>query len=229
VAIVGPSGGGKTTLLKLILGYYPLPDERLRLFGADLNAWQLSAARQQMAFVAQDTYLFPVSLGENIGCGRPGASQAEIERAARLANIHDFITGLPEGYATNAGEWGGPLSGGQKQRISLARAILKDAPILLLDEPTSALDAESEALIQEALDRFAHQRTTVVVAHRLSTIKNANRVLVLQEGEIIEEGTHAELIARGGLYLELYQRQFALDQPAAAATLAPLAAGGQND
>lgn len=236
VAIVGPSGGGKTTLLKLILGYYPLPDERLSLFGADLNAWQLSAARQQMAFVAQDTYLFPVSLGENIGCGKPGASQAEIERAARLANIHDFIAGLPEGYATNAGEWGGRLSGGQKQRISLARAILKDAPILLLDEPTSALDAESEALIQEALDRFAHQRTTVVVAHRLSTIKNANRVLVLQEGEIIEEGTHAELIARGGLYLDLYQRQYALevrggsaDQPAVAATLAPLAAGGQND
>jgi ABC-type multidrug transport system fused ATPase/permease subunit len=222
VAIVGPSGGGKTTLLKLILGYYPLPDECVRLFGADLNAWQLSAARQQMAFVAQDTYLFPVSLGENIGCGRPGASQAEIEGAARQANIHEFIAGLPEGYATNAGEWGARLSGGQKQRISLARAILKDAPILLLDEPTSALDAESEALIQEALDRFARQRTTVVVAHRLSTIKNANRVVVLQEGEIIEEGTHAELIAKGGLYLELYQGQYApasqgvaLDQPAA--------------
>jgi ABC-type multidrug transport system fused ATPase/permease subunit len=222
VAIVGPSGGGKTTLLKLILGYYPLPDESVRLFGADLNAWQLTAARQQMAFVAQDTYLFPVSLGENIGCGRPGAGQAEIENAARLANIHDFIAGLPEGYATNAGEWGGRLSGGQKQRISLARAILKDAPILLLDEPTSALDAESEALIQEALDRFARQRTTVVVAHRLSTIKNADRVLVLQEGEIVEEGTHAELIARGGLYLELYQGQFALYQPAAGT------AGGQN-
>jgi ABC-type multidrug transport system fused ATPase/permease subunit len=217
VAIVGPSGGGKTTLLKLILGYYPLPDETVHLFGADLNAWQLDAARRQMAFVAQDTYLFPVSLGENIGCGKPGASQAEIEQAAQLANIHEFITGLPEGYATNAGEWGARLSGGQRQRISLARAILKDAPILLLDEPTSALDAESEALIQEALDRFARQRTTVVVAHRLSTIKNADRVLVLQEGEIVEEGTHAELIAKGGLYLELYQGQFALDQPAGGA------------
>jgi ABC-type multidrug transport system fused ATPase/permease subunit len=224
VAIVGPSGGGKTTLLKLILGYYPLPDNGVSLFGDDLNAWQLCAARQQMAFVAQDTYLFPVSLGENIACGRLGASQAEIERAARLANIHDFIASLPEGYATNAGEWGSRLSGGQKQRISLARAILKDAPILLLDEPTSALDAESEALIQEALDRFARQRTTMVVAHRLSTIKNADRVLVLQEGEIIEAGTHAELIAKGGLYLELYQGQYApdalgvaLDQPAAGA------------
>ena len=229
VAIVGPSGGGKTTLLKLILGYYSLPDECVRLFGADLNAWQLNAARQQMAFVAQDTYLFPVSLGENIACGKPGASQAEIEQAARLANIHNFIAGLPEGYATGAGEWGARLSGGQKQRISLARAILKDAPILLLDEPTSALDAESEALIQEALDRFARQRTTVVVAHRLSTIKNADRVLVLQEGEIIEEGTHAELIARGGLYLELYQGQFALDQSVAPAAPANPAAGGQND
>ena len=223
VAVVGPSGGGKSTLLKLILGYYPLPDESVRLFGEDLNAWQLCAARQQMAFVAQDTYLFPVSLGENIACGKPGASQAEIERAARLANIHDFIAGLPEGYATNAGEWGSRLSGGQKQRISLARAILKDAPILLLDEPTSALDAESEALIQEALDRFARQRTTVVVAHRLSTIKNANRVLVLQEGEIVEEGTHAELIAKGGLYLDLYQGQFALDKPVTGAE------GGRND
>ena len=223
VAVVGPSGGGKSTLLKLILGYYPLPDESVRLFGEDLNAWQLCAARQQMAFVAQDTYLFPVSLGENIACGKPGASQTEIERAARLANIHDFIAGLPEGYATNAGEWGSRLSGGQKQRISLARAILKDAPILLLDEPTSALDAESEALIQEALDRFARQRTTVVVAHRLSTIKNANRVLVLQEGEIVEEGTHTELIAKGGLYLDLYQGQFALDKPVTGAE------GGRND
>ena len=222
VAIVGPSGGGKTTLLKLILGYYSLPEDTLRLFGADLNTWQLNAARRQMAFVSQETYLFPVSLGENIGCGKPGASQAEIEQAAQLANIHEFIAGLPDGYATNAGEWGGRLSGGQKQRIALARAILKDAPILLLDEPTSALDAESETLIQEALDRFARQRTTVVVAHRMSTIKNAGRVLVLQEGEIVEEGTHSELIARGGLYLDLYQRQFALDQPAASVT------GGQN-
>jgi subfamily B ATP-binding cassette protein MsbA/ATP-binding cassette subfamily B protein AbcA/BmrA len=214
VAIVGPSGGGKSTVLKLILGYYPLPDGRVRLFGDSLNDWQLAEARQQMAFVAQDTYLFPVSIAENIRCGKPDATQEEIERAARLANIHDFIASLPDGYQTSAGEWGARLSGGQKQRISLARAILKDAPILLLDEPTSALDAESESLIQEALNRFTRDRTTVVVAHRLSTIKNADRVLVLNDGQIVEDGTHEELIARGGMYLDLYQRQFALDQPA---------------
>lgn len=212
VALVGPSGGGKSTVLKLILGYYPQPDGRLQLFGQDMNTWQLADARQQMAFVAQDTYLFPVSIGENIRCGRPTASQAEIEQAARQANIHDFILSLPDGYNTGAGEWGSRLSGGQKQRIALARAILKDAPILLLDEPTSALDAESEASIQEALDRFTQDRTTVVVAHRLSTIKNADRVLVLADGKIVEDGTHEELIARGGIYLDLYQRQFALDQ-----------------
>jgi ABC-type multidrug transport system fused ATPase/permease subunit len=213
VALVGPSGGGKSTVLKLILGYYPLPDGRLKLFGSDMNTWQLAAARQQMAFVSQETYLFPVSIGENIRCGRPDATQAEIEQAARQANIHDFIASLPDGYNTGAGEWGARLSGGQKQRIALARAIIKDAPILLLDEPTSALDAESEAAIQEALDRFTRNRTTVVVAHRLSTIKNADRVLVLADGKIVEDGTHEELIARGGMYLDLYQRQFALDRP----------------
>jgi subfamily B ATP-binding cassette protein MsbA/ATP-binding cassette subfamily B protein AbcA/BmrA len=214
VALVGPSGGGKSTVLKLILGFYPLPDGRLKLFGSDMNAWQLAAARQQMAFVSQETYLFPVSLAENIRCGRPEATQAEIEAAARQANIHDFIASLPDGYNTPAGEWGARLSGGQKQRIALARAILKDAPILLLDEPTSALDTESEAAIQDALERFTRHRTTVVVAHRLSTIKNADRVLVLADGKIIEDGSHDELIARGGVYLDLYQRQFALDQPA---------------
>jgi ABC-type multidrug transport system fused ATPase/permease subunit len=216
VAIVGHSGGGKSTLLKIILGYYSLPEGRVSLFEHDLQEWQLPAARSQMAFVAQDTYLFPVSISENIRCGKPGASQAEIEQAARLANIHDFIASLPEGYNTLVGERGARLSGGQRQRVSLARAILKDAPILLLDEPTSALDTESEALVQEALDRFAANRTTLVIAHRLSTIKDADRVLVLDEGKIAEEGTHDELIARGGLYLDLYQKQFANNQPAPA-------------
>ena len=218
VAIVGPSGGGKSTVLKLILGFYPQPDDRILLYGDRLKDWRLADARKQMAFMAQDTYLFPVSIGENIRCGKPGASQVEVESAARSAHIHDFIVSLPDGYDTQAGEWGSRLSGGQRQRISLARAILKDAPILLLDEPTSALDAESEALIQEALERFkkagtAEARTMVVVAHRLSTIKNANRVVVLDNGEIVDEGTHDELIARGGLYLDLYQRQFELDKP----------------
>ena len=213
VAIVGPSGGGKSTLIKLILGYYPLSAGNMKLFGHNLNDWKLSAAREQMAFVAQDTYLFPVSIGENIRLGKPGASQSEVESAARMANIHDFITSLPQGYDTPAGEWGSRLSGGQKQRISLARAILKDAPILLLDEPTSALDTESERLVQQALDSFTRAgqpdaRTTVVIAHRLSTIQNADRVLVLSSGEIVEQGTHDELLAKGGLYLDLYRRQF---------------------
>jgi ABC-type multidrug transport system fused ATPase/permease subunit len=210
VAVVGPSGSGKSTLVKLILGYYSMPDNAVEVLGHDENQWKLPAARDQMAFVAQDTYLFPISIGENIGLGKPGSTQEEIEGAARAANIHDFIASLPQGYKTPAGEWGSRLSGGQKQRISLARAILKDAPILLLDEPTSALDTESEALVQQALDAFTAEknRTTVVIAHRLSTIKNANRVVVIDGGQVVEQGTHDELLAKGGAYTELYQSQF---------------------
>jgi ABC-type multidrug transport system fused ATPase/permease subunit len=207
VAIVGPSGGGKSTLLKLILGYYPLADGQLSLLGSDLTAWRLPSARAQMSLVSQDTYLFPVSIAENIRLGRPDATQKEVEHAAEQANIHAFISSLPDGYDTNAGEWGSRLSGGQRQRISLARAILKDSPILLLDEPTSALDSESEALVQEALERFTQGRTTVVIAHRLSTIQNADRVVVMDDGQVIEEGSHTELLAKGGLYTDLYQRQ----------------------
>jgi ABC-type multidrug transport system fused ATPase/permease subunit len=217
IAIVGPSGSGKSTLLKLLLGFYPVENGRLSLFGADINEWQLAAVRQQMAFVAQDTYLFPVSIEENIACGKLGAGRDEIERAAQAANIHNFIMTLPDAYATPVGERGARLSGGQKQRLALARAILKDAPLLLLDEPTSALDSESEALVQEALDRFMARQTSIIIAHRLSTIKNADRVLVMEAGKIVEQGTHEDLLARGGLYQDLYQRQFGLAQPTAGA------------
>jgi ABC-type multidrug transport system fused ATPase/permease subunit len=215
VAIVGPSGGGKSTMLKLLLGFYPVEEGRLYLFEQDLNRWSLPSAREKMAFVAQDTYLFPVSIAENIACGRPGATQEEIERAARMANIHEYIVSLPEGYSTLVGERGVRLSGGQRQRLSLARAILKDAPILLLDEPTSALDTESEALVQEALERFMAGRTTIVIAHRLSTIRNADWVLVLEGGRIVEQGTHDELMSRRGRYQELYLRQFDETVPSA--------------
>jgi ABC-type multidrug transport system fused ATPase/permease subunit len=215
VAVVGPSGGGKSTLLKLLLGFYPVEENRLFLFERDLNHWSLPAAREQMAFVAQDTYLFPVSIAENIACGRPGAAQEEVEEAARLANIHEYIASLPEGYHTLVGERGVRLSGGQRQRLALARAILKDAPILLLDEPTSALDTESEALVQEALERFMSGRTTIVIAHRLSTIRGADWVLVLEEGRIVEQGTHDDLMSRQGRYKELYLRQFSDPGPAA--------------
>ncbi len=208
VAIVGPSGSGKTTILKLLMGFYPIDDGKITIFGAGINDWQLATLRQQMAFVAQDTYLFPVSIGENIRCGKGDASGLDIEVAAKAANIHDFVLSLPETYETLVGERGARLSGGERQRIALARAILKDAPLLLLDEATSALDSESEALVQEALERFMVNRTTLVIAHRLSTIKNADRVLVLDAGRIVESGTHAELFAKGGLYRNLYMTQF---------------------
>ncbi|MGE5559429.1 MAG: ABC transporter ATP-binding protein [Chloroflexota bacterium] len=220
VAVVGPSGGGKSTLLRLLLGFYEPDAGSVQLYGRDLREWRLSAARDQMSLVAQDTYLFPVSIADNIAYGRPGASHDEIERAARLANIHDFIAGLPDGYRTIVGERGARLSGGQRQRIAIARAILKDAPLLLLDEATSALDTESEALVQEALERFMVGRTTIVIAHRLSTIKNADRVVVLDQGRIVETGTHEQLLAAGGLYQRLYLKQFAGQNGDAAVSVA---------
>ena len=196
MAVVGSSGGGKSTLIKLLLGFYPVPDGTIYLYGADLNTWQLAAARRQLAFVAQDTYLFPISVEENIACGNPQAmagdasGRAEIEGAdACRQRPRLYPQARPEGYATPAGERGARLSGGQRQRIALAGAVVKAAPILLMDEPTSALDTESEALVQEALDRITLGHTSIVIAHRLSTIQNADRVLVLDDGRIVEEGT----------------------------------------
>jgi len=209
VAIVGPSGSGKTTLFRILLGLYDEYQGDIEIFGRGLQDWNLEALRQSIAFVTQDTYLFPGTIAENIAYGRQGATPTEIAAAARAANASEFIAGLPQGLDTSVGELGGKLSGGQRQRIAIARAILKDAPILLLDEATSALDTRSEALVQEALDEFMADRTTLVIAHRLSTIKNADWVLVLDDGRIAEEGTHDDLLAREGLYHHLYTRQFA--------------------
>jgi ABC-type multidrug transport system fused ATPase/permease subunit len=208
VALVGPSGTGKSTIFKLLCGYYHCEGGTIRLFGKDFNEWSLWAVRSQLSLVSQDTYLYPTTVKENIAYGRQDASFEEIVEAAKAANAHHFIQELPQGYDTLVGERGVRLSGGQKQRISIARAILKDAPVLLLDEPTSALDTQSEALVQQALDQFMKGRTVLVIAHRLSTIKNVDEVLVMDQGRIVERGTHDQLMQKGGLYQNLYLKQF---------------------
>lgn len=207
LALVGSSGSGKSTLLKLICGFYSLTDGHLKLFGHELDEWDLRSARNKISVVTQDTFLFPTTIAENIAYGRPGAPVEEVIRAAKAANAHDFIMQLPKGYNTLAGERGARLSGGQKQRIAIARAILKDAPVLLLDEATSALDTHSEALVREALERFMEGRTVLIVAHRLSTIRNADEILVLDQGRIAERGTHEQLMEKSGLYKQLYLKQ----------------------
>ncbi len=207
-ALVGPSGGGKTTICHLIPHFYELSDGRILIDGRDITTLTLKSLRQNIGIVQQDIYLFNASLRENILYGRPGASDADVIEAARRANIHDFIMSLPEGYDTVIGERGVRLSGGQKQRLCIARVFLKNPPILILDEATSALDNTTEILIQQALDELCIGRTTLVVAHRLSTVKNADRIAVIDDGRILEEGTHDELIASGGLYATLYQQQF---------------------
>lgn len=207
VALVGSSGCGKSTVLKLLCGFYRPQRGEIRIAGNDIFKSSIREARRLVALVSQETYLFPTTIAENIAYGRIGASQDEIEEAARAANAHDFISSLPEGYQTQVGEWGSKLSGGEKQRISLARAILKDAPILLLDEPTSALDAQSEAVLQEVLERFMEGRTVLVVAHRLATIKNVDEIVVLDQGHLVERGTHRELMGSETLYKRLYLKQ----------------------
>jgi ABC-type multidrug transport system fused ATPase/permease subunit len=208
VALVGPSGAGKSTVFKLLTGFYPPSQGSISLYNRPLEEWNLSALRRQMAVVSQDTFLFPGTVAENIALGKPGASREEIIAAARRANAHQFIQELPQGYDHILAERGANLSGGQRQRLAIARAILLDAPILLLDEATSALDTESERLVQDALDNMAQERTTLVIAHRLSTIRNAQRILVLDQGRIVESGRHQDLLEQGGLYRQLYLRQF---------------------
>lgn len=203
VAVVGESGGGKSTLLRLLCGFYRPQSGNILIEGVAIDDWDLEAMRTRFSYVSQHSYLFPVSVGENIAMGKEGASREEIRRAAEAANASCFIEGFPEKYDTLAGERGTRLSGGQIQRIAIARAILKDAPILLLDEATSALDVQAESDVQKALDELAAGRTTLVVAHRLSTIKTADYIVVVEHGKVVECGTHEELMAHGKVYPKL--------------------------
>jgi len=207
VALVGPTGVGKTTLVSLIPRFYDVTSGVITLDGRDLRDYTLDSLRQQISIVLQDVFLFYGTVRENLLFGRPNADEVEMIAAAKAANAHDFIADLPEGYDTLIGERGVKLSGGQKQRLSIARAILKDAPILILDEATSSVDTETEQLIQQALDRLMQGRTTIIIAHRLSTIRNADKIVVLEDKSIREMGTHEELIKLGGLYKRLYTVQ----------------------
>ncbi len=211
IALVGPSGAGKTTIVSLLLRFYDPDSGRLLIDGRDARDYPLRRLRDQMAIVPQDVLLFGGTVAENIAYGRPGATQAEIEEAARQANAHDFIAAFPEGYQTVVGERGVKLSGGQRQRVAIARAILRNPAILILDEATSSLDSESESLVQQALDALMQGRTSVIIAHRLSTVRRADCIYVIKEGEVVESGTHDELVARpGGVYRTLSELQFDL-------------------
>ena len=224
VALVGPSGAGKTTLVNLLPRFYDVADEKITIDGYDIREVDLRSLREQIGIVPQETALFNGSIRDNILYGsrdeRDGqllASEEELEAAAKAANAHGFIEALPDGYNTLVGDRGVKLSGGQRQRVAIARALLKNPRILILDEATSALDSESEGLVQEALERLMEGRTTFVIAHRLSTVRNAQRIAVISGGRLADSGTHGELLARGGLYARLYQMQFR-DQPSAQLT-----------
>jgi ABC-type multidrug transport system fused ATPase/permease subunit len=208
VAIVGPTGAGKTTLVNLLLRFFDPQEGRVLLDGHDLRKLKVRSLRQQVAMVLQEPFIFPLTVAENLAYGKPDAARTEIVAAAQAANADEFICRLPQGYDTIIGERGATLSGGEKQRLSIARAFLKDAPVLILDEPTSALDAHTEGLVLEAVERLMAGRTTVIIAHRLSTVQRADRIVVLDEGRCVEAGTPDELLQQGGLYARLHRIQF---------------------
>ncbi|HIT41491.1 MAG TPA: ABC transporter ATP-binding protein [Candidatus Caccovicinus merdipullorum] len=206
-AFVGGSGEGKSTIFKILCGLYTKEEGEYLLYGRRIEDWDIQAARDCFSIVSQNVFLFPESIFWNVACGKPGVSRKEAEEACRAARIHDFIAGLPEGYDTLVGERGVKISGGERQRISIARAFLKNAPIILLDEPTSAVDTGTEQEIQEAVSRIAAGKTVIVIAHRLSTVKSADRIYVLQDGHAAESGTHKELLRKKGIYANLYGKE----------------------
>ena len=219
VGVVGTTGGGKSTVVSLIPRFYDADKGRVLIDGSDVKDVTKASLRNQIGFVLQDTVLFRGTIRDNIAYGRPGATEAEIINAAKLANAHDFIAAMPKGYDTLVGERGLTLSGGQRQRIGIARAIIRNTPILILDEPTAALDTESERLVIQGLEQLMKGRTVITIAHRLSTIRDANKIIVLKDGIVAEQGTHDELLALAGVYAELHRIQY--EQPPAAATPAP--------
>jgi len=214
-AFVGPSGAGKSTIVSLIPRFYDPTAGQVKIDGAEIRGYTLHSLREQMSFVLQDTVLFRAPIWQNIAYGKPEAQRSEIIKAAEMANAHEFIEKMPEGYDTMVGERGVSLSGGQRQRVAIARAIIRNTPILLLDEPTSGLDAASELAVFEALGRLMEGKTCVVIAHHLATVQRANIIFVVQDSHIAERGTHAELLAAGGLYAELHGLQLGnMEEPA---------------
>jgi subfamily B ATP-binding cassette protein MsbA len=212
-AFVGPTGGGKTTIISLVARFYDPVSGEVKIDGTNIRNYTMKSLRQQISFVLQETLLFHAPVWQNIAYGRPEANREEIIRAAKLANAHEFIDEMPEGYDTMVGERGVTLSGGQRQRIAIARAVIRNTPILILDEPTSGLDAASEQAVFEALDRLMKDKTSIVIAHHLATIRRADIIFVVKDNTLVERGTHAELLAAGGLYSELYDIQFRREDP----------------